>query len=211
MPFFGPATDLSGPFPQWRSGAVGETFRKQSDADAARPFKCGATAMRLLRDSAEIASAIEAIRASRQDRFEVDPIQDKPVRDFYTSLAIAGGCAGFAHTYAVMEKDRAVGHILAINWKSRFHYLLVGCDFERHGAHTTGLMLHDAMVEDWIRDDGAVFTFSIGDEAFRQEPGNNADETFVFTRATTWRGRLARAALDASDHVEQMQRRTFIG
>jgi CelD/BcsL family acetyltransferase involved in cellulose biosynthesis len=209
--FFGSATELSGPFPEWRSGAFGQAFRKHQDLYAPRNLKCGASEMRLLTDSAEIANAIEAIRLRREGRFEIDPIQARPVRDFYTTLAVAGSGAGFSRTYAIMQDDVAIGHLFAICWNGCFHYLLIGCDFERHGSHTTGLILHDAMVEDFSRQDSAVFKFTIDDEAFRQGSDRAASDSYVVTRASTWRGRLARAALDANDHVERMQRGTYIG
>lgn len=210
LDFFGPATELSGPFPQWRSGAFGQVYRKEVDADARRQFKSGATELKLLTDSAEIAHAIETIRVCRAGRFELDPIQERPVCDFYTSLAVSGAGAGFSRTYALIEHDRVIGHVFGLSWMGRFHYLLVGCDFTRHGRHTTGLILHDTMVEDWIGTDSQAFNFTIGDEAFKLASGKQAAEMFVVTRAPTWRGRLSRAALNANDHVERMQRGTII-
>ena len=134
------------------------------------------------------------------------------MRDFYTTLAVAGSGAGFSRTYAVLQDDVAIGHVFAICWDGCFHYLLIGCDFDRHGSHTSGLILHDAMVEDWTRDDGTVFNFTIDDEAFRQGVGpRRRRKCYVVTRAPTWRGRLARAALDANDHVERLQRGTYLG
>lgn len=210
MDFFGSSTALSGPFPEWRSGAIGQAFRKEADPEGARRLKCGASHLKLLDDSADIANAIAAIRESRRGRFEADRLQEKPIYDFYTTLAVAGSGAGFSRTYAVIENDQAIGHVFAISWKDRTHYLLIGCDFDRQGRHTTGLLLHDAMVEDFSREDGSVFNFTIGDEAFRGPRTAPADEQFILTRATTWRGRLARASLDAHDHVERMRRGTYL-
>lgn len=208
--FFGSSMALSGPFPEWRSGALGQAFRKQSDADAGRALKCGASHLKLLDDSADIANAITAIRVSRHGRFETDRLQDKAIFEFYTSLAVAGSGAGFSRTYALMQDDEAIGHVFAISWQNQTHYILIGCDFERHGQHTTGLILHDTMVEDWSREDGSAFTFTIGDEAFRGDRAEAADEHFIVTRAPTWRGRLARASLDAQDHVDRMSRGTYL-
>ena len=210
MDFFGSSQALSGPFPEWRSGALGQAFRKQAEADAGRALKCGASHLKLLDDSADIANAITAIRASRHGRFEADRLQDKATFDFYTSLAVAGSGAGFSRTYAVMQDNAAIGHVFAISWKNQTHYILIGCDFERHGQHTTGLILHDTMVEDWSREDGSAFNFTIGDEAFRGNRSEAADEHFIVTRAPTWRGRLARASLDAQDHVDRMRRGTYL-
>jgi CelD/BcsL family acetyltransferase involved in cellulose biosynthesis len=212
MDFFGPATALSGPFPEWRSGALGEAYRKPENPLAQRRLKCGASEMRLLTDSGQIANAIESIRRQRAGRFEADPLQEKPVQDFYTTLAVAGSGADFARTYAIIQDGKAIGHVFGISWKKRFHYLLIGCDFERHGRHTTSLILHDAMVQDWMGEDGAAFYFTVGDEAMRRETGDGQPaEMFIVTRAPTWRGRLARAAFDAHDHVERMQRGAYIG
>lgn len=210
MDFFGSSQALSGPFPEWRSGALGQAFRKQAEAEAGRMLKCGASHLKLLDDSADIANAVTAIRESRRGRFETDRLQDKATFEFYTSLAVAGSGAGFSRTYAVMQDDAAIGHVFAISWKNQTHYILIGCDFERHGRHTTGLILHDTMVEDWSREDGSAFNFTIGDEAFRGERTQATDEHFIVTRAPTWRGRLARASLDAQDHVDRMSRATLL-
>ncbi len=210
--FFDCATSLSGPFPQWRSGALGQAFRRPLDETAARRFRSGAGELRRLTDSADIAKAIDTIRRQRAGRLEADPIQEKAMQDFYTTLAVAGAGAGFARTYAVMQNYRASAHIFAITWRGCFHYLLIGYDVARNGRHTPGLLLHDVMVEDWMTlEDSRAFHFTIGDETFKKHAPAEAAQRFVLSKAPGWRGRLARAAFDASDSVERMQRATFVG
>ena len=204
--FFGPATGLSGPFPEWRSGARDQGFRKPLNAMAGRTMRSGATELRLLTVSRDIMRAIDAIRERRTGLAHHDPIQEAPVRDFYTTIAIAGSPAGFAHTYALIQDGIAIGHVFAITWRGRFHYLLVGCDSERNGRHASTFALYDTMIEDWTRIEGSVFDFTIGDESFRQEPAEGEPEMFVLTRTATWRGKLSRASLDATEHAARMQR-----
>ena len=143
------------------------------------------------------------MQALRAGRFEGDMIQQDFVRDVYAEVAVEGAATGFARTYSLMLGKDAVGHVFGLTHGGRFHYLLIGCDYEAHGRHSPGLILYDAIIAGWIADGGDAFDFTIGDEGFKKDFGTEPTAMFELATAPTWRGRLARAAFDARDRLRQ--------
>lgn len=205
LDFSAHATDLPTRYSEWRSQALEPSFSRYLDKKKKRFFKLDRARLQLLSDPLQIAAAVDAIQAERKDRFSGDPIQDDFVRDFYAEIATAGATAGLARTYALMLGDEAVGHVFGLTHAGRFHYLLIGCDYERHGRHSPGLILYDTMIEDWIAAGGTVFDFTIGDEAFKQDFATVPTPMFELLQTSTWRGRLAHAAFHARTELRRLR------
>ena len=109
-----------------------------------------------------------------------------------------------ARTYRLSLDGEPLGYVFGLTWSGRFYYLLIGCDYERHGKHSPGLLLYDGIIEDWLRDGGTVFDFTIGDEPFKQDFGTVATPMFALKRSASWRGRLASAAFDAREQLRKI-------
>lgn len=203
LDFSAHATALAGTYADWRAGALDASFARYLDRKKKRFGKSGG-ALRLLRDCGEIEAAITRMRELRAGRFPGDLIQQGFVRDFYAAVAAAGAPAGLARTYALVLEGEAVGYVFGLTHGGRFHYLLIGCDYERHGRHSPGLVLYDAIIADWIAAGGTVFDFTIGDEAFKADFGTEPTAMFEIAASTTWRGSLARAGLEARDQFRRL-------
>lgn len=195
------AAEHAADYRAWRTKALDASFVRNLDRKAKRFFKLRDAAMRTIEDPTERSAAIEAIRRDRAGRFPGDPIQSDAVFAFYRELAANGG--DFVRIYALEAEGERIGHTLCVADRGRLHYLLIGCDYERHGRHSPGYILYEAMMEDWARCGGTVFDFTIGDEPFKADFGTQRTQMFQFSRANGWLGKLARAALDA-----RRQRRT---
>jgi CelD/BcsL family acetyltransferase involved in cellulose biosynthesis len=199
------ATDLPASHATWRAQAVEPGFARYLDKKRKRFFKASDARLKLLAEPAEIAAAIGAIQSDRKGRFAGDPIQENFVRDFYAEVATTGSAAGLARTYALMLDGEAIGHVFGLTHGGRFYYLLIGCDYERHGRHSPGLILYDTMIEDWIATGGTVFDFTIGDEAFKADFGTVPTAMFELVQVPTWRGRLASAAFHARAELRRLR------
>lgn len=197
LDFSAHATELAGGFPEWRAGALASNFASQLDRKKKRFFKNPGARLELLTDAGQIGDAIRAIQLLRAGRFEGDPIQQDFVRDFYAGVASKDDGHGLARTYLLSLDDEALGYVFGLAWNGRFHYLLIGCDYDRHGRHSPGLLMYDGIIEDWMRSGGEIFDFTIGDEAFKAEFGTTPTRMFALTRTPTLRGRLALAAFNA--------------
>lgn len=205
LDFSAHATDLPANYSEWRARALEPSFSRYLDKKKKRFFKLDGARLQLLSDPSRIAAAVDSIQADRKGRFTGDPIQEDFVRHFYADVATTGATAGLARTYALMLGDEAIGHVFGLTHAGRFHYLLIGCDYERHGRHSPGLILYDTMIEDWIAAGGNVFDFTIGDEAFKKDFATVPTPMFELVRIPTWRGRLARAAFDARAELRRLR------
>ena len=179
----------------WRAAALDASFVRNLDRKAKRFFKLPGAAVRTIDGAAERAAAVEAIRRDRAGRFPDDPIQSDEVFAFYRELAANG--SDVIRIYALETEGERIGHTLCVADRGRLHYLLIGCDYERHGRHSPGYILYEAMMEDWAQSGGTVFDFTIGDEPFKADFGTRRTQMFQFSRANGWLGKLARVALDA--------------
>ncbi len=92
-----------------------------------------------------------------------------------------------------------MGYAFGLTHAGRFDYLLIGCDYERHGRHSPGLMLFDRMIDDWAASGGSVFDFTIGDEPFKTDFGAKPTPMFELRGVPTVRGRIFLALKEARD------------
>ena len=191
------ATDLAPSYDAWRARAYQPAFAKYLDRRRKRFWKAEGASLRRLTDEGEIGGSIEAIRDLRAGRFDGDPIQQRFVADFYAEVALRGTPSGYARVYVLDLGGETIGHVFALAHRGRLHYLLIGCDYERHGRHSPGLVMYDAMIAEWIGEGGTVFDFTIGDEPFKMDFGTVATPMAELVATPTWKGRLARAAIDA--------------
>ena len=208
LDFASHATALTGSFAAWRAGALDPSFARQLDRKKKKFARTGKAELRLLAEPEEITVAIAAIASLRAGRFAGDLIQQDFVCDFYTDIAVRGAAANFARTYALLLDGEPIGHTFGLTAAGRFDYLLIGCDYEKHGRHSPGLLLYDGMIEDWMRDGGTVFDFTIGDEPFKKDFGTLPTAMFELRDVPTWRGRLAGAAFEAREQFRKLRRGT---
>ena len=202
LDFSAHATGLVPDYGQWRAQAYDPSFAKYLDRKKKRFAREGGR-LQLRTSPLSIRQAIGAMQTLRAGRFERDMIQQDVVRDFYAEVAVEGAAAGFARTYALLLGDQTAGYVFGLTHRGRFHYLLIGCDYETYGRHSPGLILYDAIIADWIAAGGDVFDFTIGDESFKRDFGTEPTAMFELAKAPTWRGRLARAAYDARDQLRR--------
>lgn len=199
------AVSLPASHAEWRRTALEPGFARYVERKRKRFFKESGAALKLLTDAREIADAIERLRSRRAGRFEGDPIQQAEVVQFYAAVAAEGETEGMSRTYALMLGDEPVAHIFGIAGNGRFHYLLIGCDYERHGRLSPGIVAYDLIIEDWIEAGGTTFDFTIGDEPFKRDFGTQRTAMLMLIATPTWRGRLARAAYNAREQLRQLQ------
>lgn len=181
----------------WRSAVLSDGFAK-SLSRKCRKFAKEPTARleRIL--SGEAASdAIRQLARLRSGRFEADLIQQAFVEEFYAEIASKGLQDGLAQIFKAELEGEAIGYCFGLFHRRRFHYLLIGCDYERFGRYSPGLLLYEHMISDCVSNGGEVFDFTIGDEPFKQNFGTQPTPMFTLQNAASWRGKLALAALRA--------------
>lgn len=205
-PFSAHETQLGPDYAAWRAQALTKPFTKYLDRRKRRFFKAGDARLELVSQPNEIAEAVSEIARLRAGRFEGDPIQEDFVREFYTAVAVEGAPEGFAQIWRLTLDGEAIGHVFGTACAGRFCYLLIGCDYERHGRHSPGLILYDTIIEQWIAEGGDVFDFTIGDEAFKADFGTAAIAIHHIQHATGAIGRLGLAALGIRDRFASLRK-----
>ncbi|MCV0397342.1 MAG: GNAT family N-acetyltransferase [Rhizobiaceae bacterium] len=192
------------PWDEWRAAAYDASFAKRLARKMKSLDKAGDNGLVVLDDPDEIRASVRAIRALRAGRFEGDPIQTDAVAAFYEEVAISGAGAGFARTWRLDLDGEPVGHVFGLTWRGRFHYLLIGCDYERFGRFSPGLVMYDRMMRDWAEAGGDTFDFTIGDEPFKADFGTVPTAMLGLEKPATTRGRLALLARDARDRLRRL-------
>ncbi|MBZ0161613.1 MAG: GNAT family N-acetyltransferase [Notoacmeibacter sp.] len=205
-PYSAHETQLRPDYAAWRAQALTKQFTKYLDRRRRRFFKAGDAKLELVSQPDEIADAVSEIARLRAGRFEGDPIQEDFVREFYASIAVEGAPEGFARIWRLTLDGEAIGHVFGTAHAGRFCYLLIGCDYERHGRHSPGLVLYDTIIERWIGEGGDVFDFTIGDEAFKADFGTTAVAIHHIQHATGAIGRLGLAALGVRDRFAGLRK-----
>ncbi|EAU43122.1 hypothetical protein FP2506_09771 [Fulvimarina pelagi HTCC2506] len=191
------AAELGTDYDSWRAAALPDTFRKQLDRKKRRFFKAGKVTIERLAEPAAIRQAIAAIASLRAGRFEGDMIQWPAVAEFYAAVAVAGSTDGVARTYRMSLDGEPVAYVFGLCHAGRFNYLLIGGDYERFGRHSPGLVFYDELIREWIAEGGAVFDFTIGDEAFKADFGTTPTRMMTLETPRSGLGRLALAARGA--------------
>ena len=114
-----------------------------------------------------IAAAMAAASGFRQGRFADDPLQDDCFHAFYAEVAQRGAESGLARTYRLSCGDATVAMLFGLIEDRRFCYLVLGCDYAGFGNVSPGTLLFDRAMAHWFESGGAIFDFTIGDEAFK--------------------------------------------
>jgi len=188
------AVDLSPPFEDWRAAKLDRSFASQARRKGKRWRKQANVALQRLTQRGEIEAAIARLAGLRSGRFEGDPIQEAPVARFYASVA-ADGETDFAETWEVTSDGQSVGILFGLTHQGRFHYLLIGVDYDGFGRHSPGLQMYEGVIEDWMSRGGSSFDFTIGDEPFKKSYGCVETPMVGFLRSGSLKGRLAALVL----------------
>lgn len=195
------AVYLTAPYADWREKALGRSFRKYLDRRKKRFLKSGKAQLRLLTDPGEIRRGIGEIRNLREGRFDSDVTQQDFAQEFYADVATRGSQEEFARTYALTLEGSDIGFVFGLTHNGRFHYLLIGCDYDTYGRHSPGLLMYDMIIEDWIGAGGNIFDFTIGDEGFKADFGTEPTAIFAIRHAPTLLGKLALAGYASRDRI----------
>ena len=191
------AVALDLPFEQWRSRRLDRSFLKGLDRKKRRFREAGKVELARLREPTAIAGAIDEIARLRAGRFDGDALQTEFVRGFYAAVATAGVEADFARAYRLTLDGELVGVSFGLTHRGRFYSLLVGADYQRFGRHSPGVVLDDMVIEDWLKDGGEVFDFTIGDEAYKKEFGTAPSAIHAVVEPASIKGAVALAGFDA--------------
>ena len=115
----------------------------------------------------EVGAAMLAARQFRRGRFKDDPMQRDDFHAFYVEVAERGARSGLARTYRLSSGGETVAVLFGLIDGDRFCYLVLGCDYASFGKFSPGMIMFDDAMRDWFGSGGAVFDFTIGDEAFK--------------------------------------------
>ena len=184
------AVALAGSFAEWRK-IIDRSVASQTARKWKRWTKAGAVFEEVRGARAE--TAIHELARLREGRFEGDPIQTPEVRAFYARVARE---SEHARTFLLREGDAIAGVLFGITHETTFHYLLIGCDYERFGRHSPGQQMYERVIETWMGKGGETFDFTIGDEPFKRQYGTTPTPISEIAVARTVRGRLAKLVLE---------------
>lgn len=179
----------------FRDTTLPESFARTLKRKLRKLERAGDVAFERLTDPAEAAASIAALSALRAGRFAGDPIQTPAVQAFYAAVAADGAADGFARTYRLSLDGAPIGHLFGLGLDGRFHYLLIGCDYDRHGRLSPGLAMYDRTIAEWIGAGGRIFDFTIGDEPFKRDFGTRPTAMWALSAAGSPLGRLALVAM----------------
>jgi CelD/BcsL family acetyltransferase involved in cellulose biosynthesis len=202
-------TRLGLPYQAWRETAFERSFIKYLERRRRRFFKAGEARLQRLMHEDEIAEAMSALRELRTGRFEGDPIEDDATFAFYRHVAVTGVREDFSRVYALYLDGERVGIVFGLTHAGRFLYLLIGCDYPRHGRYSPGLVLYDGIMKEWAESGGAIFDFTIGDEPFKKDFATVPVAMFRIMHCPTLRGRLAMLALEARARLKKLKSGPF--
>jgi CelD/BcsL family acetyltransferase involved in cellulose biosynthesis len=183
------ALDLTTAGKDWRNQMLADDFRKRFERKRRKFANSNEARIRVLDDPAEAAAGINKLAELRHGRFEGDMIAYDFVRDFYAGVAAKGCASGYAATYVFEVGDEMVGVAFAIAHAGRLNYLLIGCDYMRHGSLSPGMMIYDRMIDDWADKGGAQYDFTIGDEPFKFDFGTKPTLMWEMVNTATLQGR----------------------
>lgn len=186
------ASVLRKPYNDWRKSALNGSMRKMIDRKRRKLHRDHSASLEELHDPAEIQRALTRLASLRAGRFEKDPIQQEFVLRFYIDVAQKGATTGLASTWLLKAGGKDAGILFGVVLEGRFHYLLIGCDYDNFGHYSPGLIMYDGIMSDWTERGGICFDFTIGDEAFKRKFGTAATTINMFLSAGSLIGRMAR-------------------
>ncbi|MEM1040441.1 MAG: GNAT family N-acetyltransferase [Pseudomonadota bacterium] len=185
------AVALEPPFEDWRAANLDRSFASQARRKGKRWRKQHDVVLHKLEDHDAIKTAILRLADLRSGRFEGDPIQEDAVARFYAQVAAGGATENLAETWEVTCDGASVGILFGLTHRGRFHYLLIGVDYDGFGRHSPGLQMYEGVIEDWMGRGGTSFDFTIGDEPFKKSYGCVETPMVGFLRTGSLNGRLA--------------------
>ena len=190
-----------------------ETFRSETLAAGTAKYlkrrrnkflKLDGARLDVARDPNAAAATLDALAKLRAGRFDGDMIALPVVHDFYRALAQKGAGTGFCRLMTLTSNETGpMVHLLTVTDRGRMLYLLIGADYDRHGAYSPGMVAYDLAIEHWIGDGGHIFDFTIGDEAFKADFAATAHPMSRIELARTARGQLALAARQLRDALRK--------
>jgi len=193
------AVDLTPSFEDWRAANLERSFASQARRKGKRWRRQADVRWHRLADRAATHAAILQLATLRAGRFEGDPIQEDAVAQFYANVAMDGLAGtdedGFAETWEVTSDGQTVGVLFGLTHAGRFHYLLIGVDYDGFGRHSPGLQMYEGIIEDWMARGGTSFDFTIGDEPFKKDYGCVETPMVGYVRAGSLKGQVANLAL----------------
>lgn len=190
------ATHMQAPYDEWRSEVFGKSHIKYIDRRMRKLGREGDIRFALVSNEVEIDDALSFLAKQRKGRFEGDPIQNDYVEAFYKSVARRGLKTGYSRTYSLEVDGSRVGVVFGVADEKRYHYLLIGCDYEKFGKFSPGFLMYDEIMRDWVNSGGDVFDFTIGDEPFKAKFATEATQMYQILEAGSLIGRLAKFALE---------------
>lgn len=194
LDFSAHASTIKAPYDAWRKDAFGKSHTKYLDRKSRRFNKEFDVKLSVVPDD-EIQDAISYVQQYRKGRFEGDPIQQDFVLRFYTRVAKNLGSNNVARTYQLTADGKRVGVIFGLIKNGRYHYLLIGCDYDNYGKHSPGLLMYDLIMADWLEEGGDVFDFTIGDEPFKAKFGAQSTKMYGILQAGSVIGKIASFAI----------------
>ena len=191
LDFSSHAVALQEPFEDWRAENVDKKLASMMARKGKRWHRQHEVVLERVTDPANVAPAIINLAKLREGRFEGDPIQTEPVKDFYASVASAGAANGQTETWMVTSDGDIAGILFGLIHNGAFLYLLIGANYDDHGRHSPGLQMYDWIIEDWMKRGGNSFDFTIGDEPFKQQFGTSAKPMSMILKGNGLLGNLA--------------------
>ena len=187
------ATALRGTFEEWRATSLDRSIAGQTKRKWKRWRRDAAVECERL-SAGEAEDAIRDLAALREGRFDGDPIRNDHTRDFYAAVATRGA-GGFSEVWRLGADGETAGLLFGVTHAGIFHYLLIGCDYDRFGRHSPGQQLYERVIEDWMARGGTAFDFTIGDEPFKRQYGTQPTPMRRFCAARTLPGKVGRLVL----------------
>ena len=187
------AVDLAGGYDRFRATMLDASLRRQMDRKTRKLKREHRAELVRPSDPDEVADAIRTLARLREGRFEGDVIGRDAALAHYVEVAVRGAASGFAETFVLRGRGETIGVVFGIAHRKRFHYLLIGCDYERWGKFSPGLLMYDGIIRDWTERGGDTFDFTIGDEPFKPRFGARATPMSVHVATSGVAGRLAGA------------------
>jgi CelD/BcsL family acetyltransferase involved in cellulose biosynthesis len=145
----------------------------------------------------DIPDAMMAARRFRAGRFRDDPMQVDASFAFYVEVALRGQSSGTARLYRLSCGGDLVAVLFGLIYQGRFYYLVLGCDYPRYGRFSPGMIMFARAMDDWFGSGGAIFDFTVGDEAFKSALGCARTPMYRFLL-----GGAIRAARREVEHVD---------
>lgn len=188
------AVKMIGPYDVWRQKAFSKSHLKYINRRKNKLDKMGEVKLELLEGDAAL-DGLAYLKAQRTGRFDGDPIQQSNVEEFYQQVAYLGSNNGFAKNFRLSCDDQTVGIVFCTVFKSRLHYLLIGCDYETYGKCSPGIIMYDMIMQYWCDNGGEIMDFTIGDEPFKFSFGTEPTQMYQMIKTNGIIGLFAKLAL----------------